>query len=390
MRVCVFSTLYPNSSTPRAGLFVERRLLSMLAAGGLEAEVLAPVPWFPATHPAFGRYADHARVERAEKRAGLSVLHPRYLVIPKVGELLAPATLAYCALGALRNLRRRGLEFDVIDAHFFYPDGVAAAIASRMLGIPLVITARGSDVNLSVSLPLQRRMIRWAASVARSCVTVSEALKTRLVDFGVPPSRIQVVRNGVDLAFFRPLDRATARAGLGVEGRVALSVGNLVELKGHHLAVEAVARTPGWTLLIAGAGPQEQKLRSRIASLGLEGRVRLLGSVSPEALVQHYSASDLLLLGSSREGMPNVLLEAMACGLPVAATAVGGIPEVVVEGRTGFFIDERSAEGVARALRRFESMELDRDTIRRQAMAHGWEATAAAHTAVLRAAVETP
>lgn len=362
----------------------------MLAAGGLDAEVVAPVPWFPITNPAFGRYAGHARVGRAEKRSGLSVLHPRYLVIPKVGELLAPATLAYGALGALRNLRRRGFEFDVIDAHFFYPDGVAAAIISRILGVPLVITARGSDINIAGTLPLQRRMIRWAAMTARSCVTVSEALKMRLVDCGVPPARIRVVRNGVDLEFFRPVDRTAARAGLGLTGRVALSVGNLVELKGHHLAVEALARTPGWTLLIAGAGPQEQELRRRIAALGLEGRVRLLGSLSPEALVQYYSACDLLLLASSREGMPNVVLEAMACGLPVAATAVGGIPEVLVEGRTGFFIDERSAEGVARSLRRFESMDLDPDTIRGHAMAHGWAATADAHTAVLKAAVGTP
>jgi glycosyltransferase involved in cell wall biosynthesis len=212
MNLLTFSTLYPNAARPAHGIFVETRLRQLLASGAARATVLAPVPWFPISRPMFGAYATHARAPGVETRNGIEVLHPRYLAIPKVGMTVAPLLLAASALRAARRLLAAGRRFDLVDAHYFYPDGVAAAILGGRLGLPVVITARGTDLNLIPRHALPRRMIVWAARRAAGLVTVCQALKDTLVELGVEPSRIEVLRNGVDLELFHPVERSRARA----------------------------------------------------------------------------------------------------------------------------------------------------------------------------------
>ena len=130
MKVLTFSTLYPNAARPAHGVFVETRLRQLLASGEIQSSVVAPVPWFPFTHPAFGAYAAQARAPRAETRNGIDVLHPRFPVLPKIGMTLAPFLL-YRAVRPLVERVRRERGFDLIDAHYFYPDGVAAAMLAR-------------------------------------------------------------------------------------------------------------------------------------------------------------------------------------------------------------------------------------------------------------------
>ena len=167
-KVLLFSTLYPSSVRPGHGIFVETRLRELLKAGGVEARVVAPIPWFPSTHERFGSYARIARTPAAEEWNGIAVLHPRYLLIPKLGMTSAPFAMAAASLGPLRRLIRQGFDFDVIDAHYYYPDGVAAALLAKWLGKSLAITARGTDLNLIPQHALPRRMIRWASTQALS------------------------------------------------------------------------------------------------------------------------------------------------------------------------------------------------------------------------------
>src|ERR1700760_532600 len=188
LRVLVFSTLYPNQAQPNHGIFVENRLRHTLAQGGIEATVLAPVPWFPFRHPRFGRYATYAAVPRLETRHGLAVHHPRYPVIPKIGARFTPAFLYHAARRALRQMGDP--KFDLIDAHYFYPDGVAAARLAQDLNIPLLITGRGTDLTLIPQSPPERAQIQWAARKASALITVCEDLKERLVELGEPASRI--------------------------------------------------------------------------------------------------------------------------------------------------------------------------------------------------------
>lgn len=349
LSVLVFSSLYPNAVQPRHGIFVEERLRQLVASGEVEAKVIAPVPWFPLAHRRFGRYGQLAAVPFKECRHGIEVLHPRYPRIPKIGMSIAPRLMVAALAGSVRKLQNDGFRFDLIDAHYFYPDGVAAVIIGKRFGKPVVVTARGADVNLIANYRLPRRQIRHAADGAAGIVSVSRALKDRLMGLGVPGAKITVLRNGVDLTRFAPTDGQAIRSRLGITGSVWLSVGHLIERKGHHLVIEALQAVPDVRLLVIGDGPLEGELRRQADRLGVAERVEFLGHVDHDQLPAYYTVADALVLPSGSEGMPNVVLEAMACGTPVIATAVGGIPEIICEPEAGELMSERSAAAVARA-----------------------------------------
>lgn len=374
MRLLTFTSLYPHPEKPSHGIFVETRLRHLLASGEAQSRVVAPVPWFPLAHPVFGRYAGYARIPAAERRHGIEVLRPRFAAIPKLGMGIAPVLLA---AGARRTVAQvlDATGFDVIDAHYFYPDGVAAAMLGRYFNKPVVITARGSDISLIPAHRLARRQIVWAAHQARGVVAVCNALRDAMVALGIPGGKIGTLRNGVDLALFRPADRAAVRARLGLEGYTLLSVGNLVPVKGHELVIGALPMLPAVRLLIAGNGPLRRQLGALAGHLGVADRVSFLGAQPQEVLRDYYSAADVLVLASAREGWANVLLEAMACGTPAIAPRVGGIPEVLDSRDAGLICRERSSRAIASAVRELRANPPDRAATRRYAERFSWEET---------------
>ncbi len=375
MRILTFSTLYPNEANPAHGIFVETRLRHLLASGRAHSTVVAPVPWFPFTHPRFGAYAGYARVPREEMRHGIKVLHPRYPLLPKVGMTLAPALLALALKPLIRRLLESGAGFDLIDAHYFYPDGVAAVMLGRQFNKPVVITARGTDLNLIPQYRLPRRMIQWAARHAAGMITVCNALKDTLVELGVDAARVEVLRNGVDLKLFRPLDRDAERSRLGLTATTLLSVGWLIPRKGHDLVIKALPLLPDVRLLIAGSGPEEQALKSLAQALKVSDRVQFLGAVPQAQLRTYYGAVDALVLASSREGWANVLLESMACGTPVVASNVWGTPEVVTVPAAGALMQTRTPEALAEAVRRLLAHYPEHAETRRYAEGFSWDDT---------------
>ena len=386
IKVLTFSTLYPNREMPYHGIFVESRLLHLLRGREVAALVIAPVPWFPWQSRVFGRYGTFARVPGEEQRHGVTILHPRYLLMPKIGMSLAPSLMYRSLRTHIDHVLRGRFSFDVIDAHYFYPDGVAAALLGRRLRKPVVITARGTDVNLIPEYRLPRRWIRWAAGQAAAIVAVSEALRARLIELGVPDSRIEVLRNGVDLDLFAPRNREAARRqlGLNVTGVVLASVGSLIPTKGHEVAIRATALLPQVTLLIAGEGPQDGALRRLAECLGTADRVRFMGAVPQERLVTVYNAAEIVVLASSREGFSNVLLEALACGTPVVATDVGGTPEIVAAPVAGRLVEERSPEALGHAIRDLLRDPPAREAVRAYAERFGWAPTTAGQIRVFR------
>jgi glycosyltransferase involved in cell wall biosynthesis len=391
MRLLVFTTLYPNPGQPHHGVFVENRLRHFLAATGGSATVVAPVPWVPPGLRSHPRYRALTEVSAHEVRHGLDVWHPRYPAIPKVGMTAAPALLYAAARRRVAALIRAGARFDVIDAHYFYPDGVAAGLLARELGLPFVVTGRGTDLNLIPRYPAPRAMIRWTAARAAGLVTVCDALRQDLAGLGVDPGRVRVLRNGVDLETFRrdETGRARWRAQLGIgDAPVVASVGHLIARKGHDLAIRALAELPARTqLLIAGTGPEEASLRALARGLGVAARVHFLGAVAHERLREVYSAADALVLASSREGWPNVLLESLACGTPVVATAVNGTPEVVRDPVAGVVVEERTADALAQALRALLAARPRPGAVRAYAEAFSWEATSEGLRTLLTAVV---
>lgn len=376
LRLLTFSTLYPNAAQPNHGIFVENRLRHLVASGDATSTVIAPVPWFPSRHPRFGEWARCAASPVEEMRHGLRVLHPRYAAPPRLGMYTGPWALLRAGRAALARLRAEGARFDAIDAHYLYPDGVAAAWLAREAGLPVVITARGSDTSLLPRFPLPRRLIGAALREADALIAVSEGLANGLIALGAAPEKVTALRNGVDLAGFAPpADRAALRAELALSGPVILSVGHLIERKRHDLVIGAVAELPGATLLVAGEGPERQALEAQIERLGVAERVRLLGARPHGELARLYGAADALVLASTREGWANVMLEAMACGTPVVAGPAWGSREAISSPEAGVVLDEVGAGPIAAALRRLLANPPARRATRAHAERFGWDAT---------------
>ena len=376
-RLLVITTLYPNRVQFRHGIFVEARLRKLLQTGHHSAVVIAPVPWFPFRSRSFPSYSQYAKVPLEEERNGIRVLHPRYLVIPKIGMSVTPVFLAAAVWRSIRKINRESIDYDIVDAHYFYPDGVAVALLSRFLRRPFLITARGSDINVLPRFAVPRCWIRWAARRASALVTVSDALRTRLLGLGIEGGTVHVVRNGVDLELFAPRDRAACKSRLGVGAKTLVSVGNLIALKGHDLVIRALQLLPGYALLIVGEGELRKPLEELADALRVGDRVRFLGAVRQAELAEIYNAADALVLASSREGMPNVLLEAMACGTPVVATAVGGVPEVVKGEAAGVLVEQRDAGSIAAAVRHLFDAYPAPAATRRYAEAFSWDSAVA-------------
>ncbi len=384
LRLLTFSTLYPNAAQPNHGVFVENRLRHLVATGQATATVLAPVPYFPSGARLFGTWGRYARAPRQETRHGLAVHHPRFLAIPRLGMAAAPALLAHASLAALRRLIAAGERFDLIDAHYLYPDGVAAVRLGAALGLPVVLTARGSDVTQLPDYPAPRRLIQGAIARAAALIAVSAALQARLVALGAPPGQVTVLRNGVDTALFRPVDRAAARAALGLTRPTLISVGALIPRKGHDRSIAALALLPEFDLLIVGEGPERARLAAQVAALRLAGRVRLAGPVAHADLPAWYGAADAMLLASAREGWANVLLESMACGTPVVASDIPGTAEVVQARAAGVIAPANTPEGLAAGVRALFAALPARAATRAYAERFGWEEVSRGQLALFR------
>lgn len=374
MKLLTFTTLFPNPQRPQHGIFTDTSLRQLLATKAVSTRVVAPIPWFPFKGKMFGRYAAMAACCDQRHENGMQILHPRFAVLPKIGQAVAPLLLARAMKPVFQRILDSGYAFDLIDAHYFYPDGVAAALLGRHFNKPVVIKALGSDINVLAGHALSRRAIVWAANQAAAVTTVSNALKSRLITLGIEAGHITTLRNGVDLVLFKPVDRVGVRRMMGLAGFTLLSVGNLIESKGHHLAIEALTLITDATLIIAGSGPERTRLGELARRLGVFDRVEFAGSMDQAQLVAYYGAADALVLASRREGWANVLLESMACGTPVIASAIAGNTEVVGATAAGVLFRELSASGLAAAIAQLRANPPCRDATRRYADQFSWNA----------------
>ena len=389
MRVLTFTSLFPSSARPRHGIFVETRLRRLVRDAGVEARVVAPVPWFPFRAPAFGPYASFASTPRRSVRDALPVTHPRYLMLPKLGVGFQPDSMARAAAADIARWQDEGWRPDIIDAHYLYPDGVAAALLAERFALPFVVTARGTDVNVLARTPGIAERILWAARRASTVIAVSHRLRDGLVQVGLDASQVVVLRNGVDTDLFRPEDPTASRTRLGLpSGPLAICVGHLLPEKGWPLALEALARLPTWRLAFFGDGPLKQEFMALTRKLGIEERVSFRPTLPQPELRHVYSAADVMLLTSTREGWPNVVLESMACGTPVVAVDVGAVVEMITDPAVGRIVPGRDAEALAAAVEALREQRPDRARIRRHATQFGWEPISQGQLQVMTRAIE--
>lgn len=379
MRVLVLSSVFPNPKQPTFGTFVRERVERIAAR--CETVVVAPVPWFPMNRVFRGE--SRCGIPRREAQDGLVVHHPRAFSVPGVFKALDGIFYFLSVLPTVARIRRR-FRFDLIDAHFAYPDGMAAWLLGRVFRCPVTVTLRGTIVPLSRFRLRRVQIVRTLASV-QGVFAVSESLRAAAVSLGIPAARIRVIPNGVDTALFTPRARSEARGQLGLpeEGPVLLSVGALSPRKGHQRVLEVlprlVASHPKLVYVVVGAagveGDTGPLLERLVAELGLREHVRLAGARPHEEIARWLAAADLFCLATSNEGRANVILEALACGVPVVTTDVGGNREVIRDGAEGFLVPLGDADALASALLRALETGWDRAAIASRGAARTWDRT---------------
>lgn len=385
LRVLTLSSLFPDSSRPNFGIFVERQTLGLAAQPDVAVQVVAPVGLPPGPLRLLPRFRPLAVLPQGETWKGLDVARPRFAVLPGTKGRFHVGALARALIPVVDRLRAT-FAFDVIDASFFFPDGPAAVALGRRYGVPVSIKARGADIHHWGRQPATAAQVRQAGRAADGLLAVSGAMRDDMIAIGMPAERIRVHHTGVDLDRFAPVDRAAAKAQLGIDGPLVISVGALIERKGHEIVVDAVARLPGVSLLIAGEGPMRGRIEAAIARAGLSDRVRLLGSVPHADLPRLIAAADVMALASASEGLANAWVEALACGTPIVITAAGGAGEVVTGPDAGRVATRDAAAFSAAIADVLRAPPLSAST-RRYAERFTWAANAKALEAHLRGLV---
>lgn len=379
-KLLVFTTVFPHPGQPNVGLFIRERMFRV--GRHLPLVVVAPIAWFPG-QGVLRRWRPHFRppAPYQENQQNFEVYHPRFLSLPGLGKTLDGLFLALSCVLTLRRLRRR-YPFDLIDAHFAYPDGYAAMLLGKWFKKPVTITLRGTEPRLATYYGRRWLMTR-ALQRADRIFTVAGSLKRQAERLGIPAAKIQVIGNGVDLDKFYPVSQEAARRELGLEerGPILISVGGLVERKGFHRVIACLPtlrrRFPGIRYLIVGGpspeGDMTAELKRQVGELNLQDNVRFLGSLPPDRLKVPLSAADVFVLATRNEGWANVFLEAMACGLPVVTTEVGGNAEVVCKPELGLLTPFGDEAALLAALQSALGRQWDRPAIIAYAQENTWD-----------------
>jgi teichuronic acid biosynthesis glycosyltransferase TuaC len=391
MHLVVYSSQFPTPGDPNGGVFTLQ--LAQALRRSVDVTVVCPIPWRPAAGWPFGGMASrwYAGVPRTMQYGDLPVHYPRYWHLPWISGPLQPSLQAAAAGAVLRQVGR-ARTIDCINGHFVFPDGVAATRLAHRLDVPVLLTALGSDLNVYVRYRLRRPQILWALRNADAVSGVSRALVERIVDLGVDSKKVRWIPNGVDSARFFPADARSAsgpREEIGLSGyaKVLVFVGRLHPVKGlnHLLAALRALRSTGrlgFATIVVGDGDSRSELERYVRDNSLSDAVRFLGEVPHRDVPRWLQAADAFCLPSLMEGMPNVILEAQACGLPVVASRVGGIPDMVASG-AGILVDPGRPDALAEALDSAMRADWDRDRIANAARLQSWDAVATQYLSVV-------
>ena len=344
MKIAVLTQYFPVREEPYRGHSAYQTLLCLKKWADIE--VIAP----QAKYPSWLRPRS-----RAWTSTDLSYTDPEfrttYLAYPAI-PVLSRALSGRLVAGLVEPHIRR-IKPDVILNYWLYPEGYAAVEVGRKLGIPVVLEAIGSDVNRAAGVIA--RLSRSAMQKADLILTVSEALRRKVLEMGIPPQKVQAILNGCDTSVFHPADASQARNELGISPsqELIVYVGRYDLLKGLRELVEATARLvpqhPKLALALVGEGPALESLRVLASRLGIANHVHFVGALKSDGVSRWLAACNVFCLPSYAEGCPNVVMEALNCGRPVVASTVGGIPELVGQD-CGILVPPQTVEPLAKAL----------------------------------------
>ena len=344
MRLLIVTSQFPIAGEPNRGrpVYQTIRELSRLAT----VRVISPV----ATYPRWAQPRSYLfrASDDTQTVEGCDVQYVSYPALPAVTRPLNGWSCARALHAPLKAFAP-----DLVLSYWLYPDAYGAMLAARKAGLPLVAGARGSD--LRVRDAISRGLTRPVVRAAQRLLVVSEDLgRVAVENYGADAARIRTIPNGCDASLFHPADRSAARTCLGLadDAEVVTYVGRLVAEKGLRELLDAYrtlsTARPRLRLVLVGEGPMREEIAARLAG-DPSLQVTLAGAQPPAEVARWMAASDLVTLPSYSEGHPNVLVEALACGRPVVATPVGGIPEVV-DAESGILVPARDAAALANGL----------------------------------------
>lgn len=371
LRILVISTLFPNASRPVFGTFVERQTLGLASRPDVELQIVVPRGLPPAPFDRHERYRSQSGLPLREIWHGITLHRPRFIHLPVIGARYDARMMQRALIPLLEEIRKT-FAFDVIAAEYFYPDGLAAVEAGRILGVPVSIKARGSDINYWGHRTDTGRQVINAGLRADGVLAVSAAIKREMGQLGIPEARIRVHYTGIDRALFHVRDRADAKRQRGISGPLIVTVAPLIPRKGVDLVIAALAHVGGATLVVAGTGPEAARLNALAASLGLSDRVRLVGSLPRQGVADWLAAADVMALPSGSEGLANAWVEALASGTPIVIADVGGARELVDRPAAGVLVD-RTPEAIAAAINDLIAHPPDRAAVSATVDRFGWD-----------------
>lgn len=328
MRILVITSLYPRPAHELIAPFNRWQIRALAAHHAVR--MVVPVPWTERVRDLRRR---HVTPKIFENTDGLRVSCPTYYYPPRILEHHWGRCYARSIRGTVAAVVQ---EFrpDVLLGCWAHPDGWAAVQLGRAAGLPVVIKVAGSDVLVTTRKPRRRERVAEALRAADGVIAVSHDLAQHVIGLGAAEAKVAVIPEGIDQELFCPADQKTARQRLGLpaDGHMILFVGNLLLSKGAGVLLEACAqlRDRGRVVRchLVGQGKNQPRLLRLMERWRLHDCVRLEGARPQTELPDWYRAADVVTLPSYSEGVPNALREALACGRPFVATAVGGVPEL--------------------------------------------------------------
>ncbi|MEZ5679977.1 MAG: glycosyltransferase [Erythrobacter sp.] len=380
-RVLSLSTLFPNDAHPRFGIFVAKSLEALQRDTHWEAVVVNPIGLPPVV---MGRYRALQQAASDATDFGMSVHRPTFRLIPKFGGRLNPGLIARAVLPLAKMLHAEQ-PFDLVDAQFFYPDGPAAMLIARELGLPFSVKARGADVHYWGARSYGRTALLDTADAAAGMLAVCDALAEDMATLGMDRGKITTHYTGLDRDLFRPLDHTGLRqrisgtfdVPIAAGDKLLLTVGALISRKGQGCVIKALGDLPDARLLLVGKGEDEASLRTLAKEVGVADRVHFLGSQPPSSLPPLYSAADAMVLPSASEGLANAWIESLACGTPLVITDAGGAREVVRGPEAGVIV-ARTVRAIAEGIRLVTDRPRAPEVVAGAVDGFSWEANGAA------------
>jgi hypothetical protein len=361
-----------------SGLFIHNQLRHLVKVG-CQIKVVSPVPYAPKILWWNRKWKGYGMVPQSNIIDGIPVYYPRYLCLPRKWFYGFSCYALYYGINKLISSIITEFTPQVIYTYTATPDGYAGLKLENKYGIPHACSFRGSDINIYPNYDrLTFHLTRKVVSESNQIFTVSKALKVISETIGKPKKEIQVVYNGCDTeAFLRNKEdrfRIRKQLDISLNGKVIIFVGSLSKNKGVHelmdVFVSLIAEYSDLHLILIGDGPEYNALAEMVHSNSLDKKVHLVGSKPHREIPKWLSAADIFVLPTYYEGLPNVVIEAMACSLPVVATRVGGIPEAVIDGQTGLLVDAKDTEQLKAAMERMITDDEFRASAGREGLAH--------------------